>query len=281
MVTHGVVGNRVRIGCAVAIVMCLSSAPFVSLHRWVTDLPVSLDTWPYVYTMWLAALLGGGLFVLDVVAPMTAEPIARSEALLVAMAAPVALAVWALLSAFWSDSPSRTPQQALLMTLVILTAMWFGYALTFRQQVWSLFIGLHVLSLGSFVVAVLLESARVGPDEAWVGLFGDPNTLSPVATLGIVVAIGAWLLTHELWVRVAIGVCAGIDVVVALEASSNTGWLALGGAVAAFAVLLFGRGLVTRGVPVKQVRAVGAAVVGLAVVSIPWLVGIAADVLRR
>ena len=143
--THGVVGNRVRTGCAVAIVMCLSSAPFVSLHRWVTDLPVSLDTWPYVYTFWLAALLGSGLFVLDVVAPMTAEPIARSEALLVAMAAPVALAVWALLSAFWSDSPARTPQQALLMTLVILTAMWFGYGLTFRQQVWSLFIGLHVL----------------------------------------------------------------------------------------------------------------------------------------
>ena len=278
---QSVLGSKVRIGCAIAIVLCLSSAPFVSLHRWVTDLPVALETWPYVYTMWLAALLGGGLFVLDVVAPMTAEPIARSEALLVAMAAPVALALWALLSAFWSDSPSRTPQQALLMTLVILTAIWFGYALTFRQQVWSLFIGLHVLSLGSFVVALLLESARVGPDEAWVGLFGDPSTLSPIATLGMVVAIGAWLLTRELWVRVAVGVCAGIDVVVALEASSNTGWLALGGAVAAFAVLLFGRGLVTRGVPVKQVRAVGAAVVGLAVVSIPWLVGIAADVLGR
>ena len=33
--------------------------------------------------------------------------------------------------------------------------------------------------------------------------------------------------TGELWVRVAIGVCAGIDVVVALKASSTTGWLAL------------------------------------------------------
>jgi O-antigen ligase len=279
-VTNGAVGTKVRIGCAVAIVVCLSSAPFVSLHRWVTDLPVSLETWPYVYTMWLAAVLGGGLFVLDVVAPMTAEPFARSEALLVAMAAPVALGVWALLSAFWSDSPARTPQQALLMSLVILTAIWFGYALTFRQQVWSLFIGLHALSLGSFVVAVFVESARIGPDEAWVGLFSDANTLGPVATLGIVVAIGAWLMTRELWVRVALGVCVGIDVVVALEAASNTGWLALGGAVAAFAVLLFGRGLVTRGVPVKQVRAVGAAVVGLAVISIPWLVGIATDVLR-
>ena len=164
------------------------------------------------------------------------------------------------------------------MSLVILTAMWFGYALTFRQQVWSLFIGLHVLSLTSFVVALLLDSAKVA-EGAWVGLFAEPNTLSPVATLGIIAAVGAWLMTSDSWARVALGVCAGIDVVVALEASSNTGWLALGGAVGAFAVLLFGRGLVTRGVPAKQVRAVGATVVGIVVVAIPWLVGPAADVL--
>ena len=68
---------------------------------------------------------------------------------------------------------------------------------------------------------------------------GDPATrrgsgcsptrtrLSPVATLGIVAAIGAWLLAGDLWVRIAIGVCAGIDVVVALKADSVTGWLAL------------------------------------------------------
>jgi O-antigen ligase len=53
--------------------------------------------------------------------------------------------------------------------------------------------------------------------------------------------------------------------------------LALCGAVGAFAVLFLGRGLVTRGVPVKQVRAVGVAVVGLAVLSIPWTIGVAAD----
>ena len=80
--------------------------------------------------------------------------------------------------------------------------------------------------------------------------------------------------------RIALGVCVGIDVVVALEATSNTGWLALGGAIGAFAVLLFGRGLIARGASVKNVRAVGATVIGLVVVAIPWLVGVAADVLR-
>ena len=105
------VGSNVRVGFGAVIVVCLSSAPFVSLHRWVTDLPVSLETWPYAYTMWGAALLGAGMFVLDVVAPMTGRPLARSEALLVAMAAPLALALWALVSAFWSQTPARTPSR--------------------------------------------------------------------------------------------------------------------------------------------------------------------------
>ena len=63
--------------------------------------------------------------------------------LLVAIAAPLALALWALMSAFWTKSPGLTPSQAVLMTLVVLTAVWFGDALTFRQQVMSLFIGLQ------------------------------------------------------------------------------------------------------------------------------------------
>ena len=270
--------DLVRVTSATLIVGCLSSAPFVSIHRWVIDDPMALETWPYVYSMWGAALLGSAFFVLDVVAPMTARPLARSESLLVAMAAPVALALWALMSAWWTVSPARTPHEAVLMALVILTAMWFGYALTFRQQVWSLFIGLHALSLSSLLLALALDSARFPGDDSWIGLFNNPNTLSAVATLGIVAAIGARLLTEALWARTAIGVCAGLDVVVALEASSATGWLALCGAVAAFALLLLGRALVTRGVPVKQVRAAGAAVVGIAVILIPWTIGVAADV---
>jgi len=273
----GPVANGVRITIATLIVVCLSGAPLVALNRWVLDEPLAVETWPYVYSLWGAALLGAAMFVLDVVAPITAKPLARSEALLVAMAAPIALAVWALMSAWWTASPGRTPTEALLMSLVILTAIWFGYALTFRQHVWSLFVGLHVLSVPSMLLALALDSARFPNDDSWIGLFNNPNTLGPVATLGIVAAIGAWLLTDEAWVRVAIGVCVGIDVVVALEASSATGWLALCGAVGAFALLLLGRGLVTRGVPVKQVRAAGAVVVGLAVLAIPWTIGVVAD----
>ena len=124
-----------RIACAVLIILCLSAGPGIALTRWVTDVPFSLDTWPYVYTFWGAAVLGAALFVLDVVAPITSKPLAVSETLLVLIGAPAALAIWTLLSAFWTTSPGRTPSQAVLMLLVVLTAVWFGYAPTFRYQV--------------------------------------------------------------------------------------------------------------------------------------------------
>jgi O-antigen ligase len=272
------VAHAVRISAAALIVVCLSTAPFYSLHRWVVDEPLSEEAWPYVYTMWGAALLGATFFVLDVLVPMMSKPLARSENLLVAMAPAVALALWALLSAFWTTSPTRTPHQAILMSLVIFTAMWFGYALTFRQQVWSLFIGIHLLTLPSMITGLMLESARA-PDDSWVGLFNSPDMLGAIATLGIVVALGAWLLADDPLVRIVIGVCAGIDVVVALTPSSTTGWVALCGAAAAFALLLLGRGLITIDMPVNVVRAVGAAVVGLVVIAIPWVIGYGSDLI--
>ena len=70
---HGAVANGVRITIATLIVVCLSGAPFVSISRWVIDEPLALETWPYVYSMWGATLLGAAMFVLDVVAPITSQ----------------------------------------------------------------------------------------------------------------------------------------------------------------------------------------------------------------
>ena len=54
-------------------VVCLSTAPSVSLYRWVTE-----DPWQYLYTVWAGALLGAGLFVLHVLAPIVDGPLVRS-----------------------------------------------------------------------------------------------------------------------------------------------------------------------------------------------------------
>lgn len=275
--TPGVAPNYSRITVGVLVVACLSGGPFVGFSRWVADLPLALDGWPFVYTVWAAGVLGAGMFVLDVLAPIAAQGVARSEMVLVAMAAPLALALWALMSAFWTESPGRTPLQALLMTLVVLSGIWFGYALTFRQQVTSLFVGLHALTVASVIVSASLDSARVGADDDWIGIFASPDLLSPVAGLGIVAAIGAVLLATSLSSKIAIGVLVVVDIVAVWQAASTTGLLSLCAAIAAFAVVLLVRGFNARGPTGGGLRAAGIVAVGSVLTAIPlsiqWFAG--------
>src|SRR5688572_28937394 len=239
--------NYSRISIGVLIVACLSGGPFVGLSRWVAEDPLSFDNWPFVYTVGAAAVLGGGMFALDVMAPIAARGVRQSEMLLVAIATPLAFALWTLGSAFWKKSPGLTPSQAVLMTLVVLTAIWFGDALTFRQQVMSLFIGLHAMVVLSMVISIALRSARLGKNDEWIGTFASPDLLSPVAGLGLLAAIGAALLTTEMWQRVGIVLLVVADLVVAVMAGSSTGWLSIGASMLAFALVLLVRGTTARG----------------------------------
>lgn len=260
--SHG----RGRIVAAVLIVMCLSSGPFAALSRWAARIPLALETWPYVLTFWSAAIFGFGLFVIDIVGPARVPSSARPRLPLVYLAAPAALATWTLMSALWTDSPLRTPQQALLMALVLATAIWFGFGLSFREQAVSLFIGLHALTLVSVGAALALESGRFAVDGSWVGVFNNPNSLSPVAGLGILVAIGIWPLVSPPWLRSAVGLCAGADVVAVWKSSSATGALALAGGGLALALVFLGRYFATPNV----VRVVGSVLAAATVITIPW-----------
>jgi len=254
---------------AVLIVLCLSSGPFVALSRWVARRPLALETWPYVYTFWVAALVGFGLFVVDVVVPVFRASLVGQRLLLGSLAGPVALAGWTLSSILWTDSPTRTPQQALLMALVMATAIWFGLGLTFREQALSLFIGLHALTVVSVSAALVLDSARFASNGAWIGVFNNPNSLSPVAGLGVVAAIGVVPLIDRPWMRAAVGLGAAVDLLAVWKASSVTGWLAVGGAGSAVGLVFLGRGLARR-VPVIGIRVVAAALAAVLVLTIPW-----------
>jgi len=233
-----------------------------------------------MYTYWVAAALGLGLFVAEVLVPLSSKPQRRADPLVVQMAAPVALALWALGSALWTDSPARTPQQALLMAFVVVTAIWFGYALTFHQQVLSLFVGLHVMTFASLALAARLPAARFD-DGSWMGVFNNPNTMNPVAGLGVVAAIGLVVVSDRSWVRVAVGVCVLADVAALWTASSATGLLALGVALAAFGVVWLSRSLCARGVPLATIRGVGAAAVVVTAVAVPWLLRLVPGLLGK
>lgn len=254
---------------AVLIVLCLSSGPFVALSRWVARRPLALETWPYVYTFWIAALVGFGLFVVDVVVPTLRTSPVGQRLLLGSLAGPVGLAGWTLSSVLWTDSPTRTPQQALLMALVMATAIWFGLGLTFREQALSLFIGLHALTVVSVSAALVLDSARA-TNGAWIGVFNNPNSLSPVAGLGVVAAIGVLTLIDRPWKRAVVGLAATVDLLAVWKASSVTGWLAVGGAGVAMGLVFVGRGLAARRIPAIGIRLAAATLAAVSVVTIPW-----------
>ena len=179
--------------------------------------------------MWMPALLGAGWFVFDVGQHFADRSASTFQPLIRGLAVPVALLAWALASASWSTAPELTPKQVVLAGMVIASAAWFGLSLEFRQQVAALFLATHVLTLGSLVAVIVTPSARFSAyitDRSWIGLFGNPNLLAPVATAAVLTIVGAWPLIDRRWRGILVVLCT-IDLVVAAKAMSVTAWLAL------------------------------------------------------
>ncbi len=160
----------------------------------------------------------------------------------------MALLAWALASSTWSASPMITPRLVVLAGLVIASAAWIGLSLAFREQVSALFLAMHVLTLGSLVAVIVAPSARFSTfinDRSWIGLFGNPNLLAPVATAAVLTIVGAWPLAKPRW-RGLLAVLASIDLVIAAKATSVTAWLALGAGCGAIVIATFVRRHVAR-----------------------------------
>jgi O-antigen ligase len=214
-----------RVVLAALMLASFSMAP-LSLARLV-DAPLGLDGWPGAYPMVVGGILGASLFAVDVVARL---PPSRRPSVVVMFAAPLTLGTWALLSALWTTSPGRTPTAALVMTLLLLSAAWFGWALAQIEQSVALFVAFQALTLLSLILAASQPGARF-VDGSWMGAFTNPNLLGPVATFGIIAAVGVWPWLTSTALRVGVGLTIALDVVVAVKATSATSWVALGWAV--------------------------------------------------
>ena len=116
------------------------------------------------------------------------------------LAIPTILLVWAVASAWWTTSPSLTPKQVVLAGFVVVSAAWFGFALSFPQQVGAVLLAMQALTIGSLVAVIVAPSARFSAyigDRSWIGLFGNPNLLGPVATAALLGVVGAWPLVSR------------------------------------------------------------------------------------
>lgn len=112
--------------------------------------------------------------------------------------------VWAMLSATWSVSPLTTPTVAVVGVGIAAFGYWFGWSLSFAEQVWGVALSMSVAVVLSVVLAVFVPSegrmaARgTSPGGEWQGIFGNRNSLSPVCVLAIIGLVGLVGLRRDL-----------------------------------------------------------------------------------
>lgn len=141
--------------------------------------------------------------------------------------------LWSLASAMWSVSPLATPMLALMGVGIAAFGCWFGWRLTFHEQVWAVAGACSVaVGLSAAVVAFLPDIGRMpvvvaGYGGEWRGIFNNRNSLAPVCVLGIIGLVGV-LLARPSWRRgIGVGALVVLHVVVLVGSASDTSYIAL------------------------------------------------------
>jgi exopolysaccharide production protein ExoQ len=262
---------------------CFTSGPYISIWRWLSDVPLGTDSWPYVLTVWVPAALGAGWCVVDVVGYVRESPVGVAvRPIIVGLAGPIALLGWAAASAAWTTSPALTAREVTLAALVIASAAWFAWSLDFRQQVAALFAAMQLLTIGSLLAVIVAPSARFSTaigDHSWIGLFGNPNLLGPVATAAVVSVVGAWRLVGRRW-RGPLAALAVIDLAVAAKATSVTAWLALIASLVVIGLAVLVQWRVRRGSS-RRSALNGSALVAVTTLSIAAMIPLVARVVGK
>lgn len=142
---------------------------------------------------------------------------------------------WALLSAIWTVSPSTTATRAITGVGIAGFGLWFGARLRTAEQIWAVVGATAAAGVSSlWMIAFEPQWGRMpwrSPGSTggeWQGIFGNRNSLSPVAVLGLLGAAGLVLLRPTL--RRTVAVSPLIVLFLALLAGSGgmTATLAVG-----------------------------------------------------
>jgi O-antigen ligase len=196
---HGVAAfneQRVRIEVvAVASIglAILTNGPSIALsHRY--SVPLGWERWPYLIPMGIVAYVGvflaGRSLRLDDLRPAR-WPLAFLGAYL----------AWSIASVLWSVAPDATAVRSLVTAGVSILGIWFGLSLSFREQLVSISLAATSLSFWSLALVWLQPHTHQIYPPPWhpgwhttvFGVFGNPNSLGPVAALSVLAAIAIWV----------------------------------------------------------------------------------------
>jgi O-antigen ligase len=205
----------------------LTNGPSIAISH-LYDVPLGWERWPYIIPMGMIALLGVFLSGRD----LKVEDLRRCRwpALLLG-----AYLLWCIASVRWSVAPDATAVRSLLTTGAAAFGLWFGLHLRFREQLLSIFGAAAVLTLWSLGLILIQPHTHLSyppsifPDwhtEA-IGVFGNPNSLGPVAALSVLSSIGVWVLFPARVARFAAVVVGAVGLVLTIWSQSVTAIIAL------------------------------------------------------
>ena len=179
----------------------LTNGPSIALsHHY--SVPLGWERWPYLIPMVLVAY--AGVFL----ASRSLQPSHLRRARWPLTFLMLYLA-WALASVLWSAAADATAIRALVTAGVSMLGLWFGLSLSFREQLVSVSVAMSALCFWSLgLIWIQPHTHQIYPPPwhpGWhttvFGVFGNPNSLGPVAALAALSGIGMWFAYPTLAVR--------------------------------------------------------------------------------
>jgi exopolysaccharide production protein ExoQ len=240
---------------AAAAFVFASNAPSLVLGVYVLALPLSFETWPFIYAFTAASITG----VILLWNELRQRPSMRTWPWPIWPLA--TFLIWTLLSVTWSVRADLTANRAIIAVGIAAFGAWFGLALRFREQLLAVTIFSVTVSTGSLAMVVFrphLGTSTV--DGTWQGVFANSNSLAPAAAVGILAAVGLLIEFRDKRILPASALLGGLNLVLLVRSSSFTGYFAITASVIVFAAFA----LIPR---VKRSRLNGVVVGSIAAIS--------------
>lgn len=242
---------------AAAALLVLSNGPVLLFSKRVLDRTGRWEdhaVWPFLAA---GALCGAALAVRELRAAGSRP---RAPASPVAVAAVAWFTLAALASSLWSVDPSATAWRSSVYAGMALLA-WAFARFDGEESGAALAAVAGAAVAASLLLVWLRPGLGIHPDGDWQGVYTNPNSLGPLAAIGVLVSI-RYLLAPGHRRRIAAAGLGAASLAALVGAGSRTAWIALAAAVAVASLVAAVRQLRPR-LSAPQARSAAVAAIGL------------------
>ena len=218
--------RNLRIGLIAAGLLITTNGPLLFFAGRVLDRPGFPPPWEDVAVrpVLVALALFATAFVLRDARSGALRDVVRPHRI-VALAI-VLFPLWAVTSSLWSEQPDLTLWRALVYCGLVFLAIAIAALDDERLSLLLVLVTGPAVAV-SAIVALARPSVGLNKNDFWQGIYTNPNSLGPIAALGVLAGIGAWAAAATSRCRVLAASVSTISVVVLYQTTSRTSWFAL------------------------------------------------------